>query len=289
MNFVKEFTRELQRRNPAPEQLALAIAGLAYPLLDIDHYLAQLDQMAETVQRTLFSQSPGKARAVHFLQVINEQLGFTGNRDNYYEPENSFLNVVLERRQGLPIMLSLVCIVIGRRINLDIAGIGFPGHFMARYQDEAGIWLLDPFNGTVLDREEAADYLSGIFAQPITLAPDAYTAVSAIAVAQRILNNLRGVYLSRRDFVMAARVMDYLLLVDPANALLWRDRGILHHSSEHWEAASRDLRHYFFLTGQLTLAFEQEKPAEVVAKPDPQDRQVLDIFWRVEEIRRQIN
>ncbi|MCX6049817.1 MAG: transglutaminase-like domain-containing protein [Chloroflexi bacterium] len=289
MDFVKQFTKELKRSTPAPEQLALAIAGLAYPQLDINQYLAQFDEMAQIVQQSLFSIPPGKARAMHFLHLINEELGFTGNRDNYYEPENSFLNIVLERRQGLPIMLSLVCMVIGRRINVDIAGIGFPGHFMARYQDEAGIWLLDPFNGAVLAPEDAADYLARIFSQPIKLPPDAYEAVSATVVAQRILNNLRGIYLNKRDFLMATRVMDYLLVLDPANALLWRDRGILHQSYENWEAAARDLRHYFFLTGQLMVAFEQEKMEESVAKPDPQDRQVIDIFRRIEETRRQIN
>lgn len=289
MDFVKQFTKELKRNDPVLEQLALAIAGLAYPELDSDHYLAQLDEMAEIVQRSLFSIAPGKGRAIQFLHMINERLGFTGNRDNYYDPENSFLNIVLERRQGLPIMLSLVCMVIGRRINLDIAGIGFPGHFMARYQDEAGIWLLDPFNGAVLEHEDAADYLARIFSQPIVLNPDAYEAVSTPAVAQRILNNLRSIYLNQRDFVMAARVMDYLLVLDPTNAILWRDRGILHQSNEHWEAAARDLRHYFFLTGQLMLAFEQGKIEDTVAKPDPQDRQVIDIFRRIEETRRQIN
>ncbi len=289
MDFVKQFTQELKRSNPVPEQLALAIAGLAYPSLDIEQYLMQLDEMAQIVQRSLDSVPLGKERAIHFLHMINEQLGFTGNRDNYYEPENSFLNIVLERRQGLPIMLSLVCMVIGRRINIDIAGIGFPGHFMARYQDEAGIWILDPFNGAVLDHEEAADYLSRIFSQPIKLAPDAYEAVSIPVVAQRILNNLRGIYLNKRDFVMAARVMDYLLVLEPTNALLWRDRGILHQSNADWEAAARDLRHYFFLTGQLMVAFEQGKPEDTAAKPNPQDRQVIDIFRRIEETRRQIN
>src|SRR4051794_5445763 len=106
MNFVEQFARELKRAKPEPERLALAIAGLTDPALDTAVYLAQLDEMAETLRQTLFNNAPGHARALHFLHMINDHFGFTGNRDNYYEPNNSFLNVVLERRTGLPIMLS---------------------------------------------------------------------------------------------------------------------------------------------------------------------------------------
>ena len=290
MDFIKQFTHELTQASPEPERLALAIAGLAFPTLDPAKYLAQLDEMAEIARRTLFDAAPGKARAIHFLHIINQQLGFTGNREHYYDPNNSFFNVVLEQRTGLPIMLSLVCIAIGRRLHVDIAGIGFPGHFMARYRDETGVWLLDPFNGAVLDRTEAADYLSRIFAQPIQLAPDAYEAVKPVALAQRILNNLRGIYLSQREFGMAARVIDYMLIFAPLDATAWRERGLLHHYNDHWDAAAHDLRRYFFLIGQagLTLGLEK-KAATDSATLAPQDRQLLDIFQKIEETRRRIN
>ena len=290
MNFVEQFAKELQRPTPEPERLALAIAGLAYPTLNPGSYLAQLDEMAAVVQHALLASPPGQVRAIRFLDAINEQLGFTGNRDNYYDPENSFLNRVMERRVGLPIMLSLICMAIGRRLDLDVSGIGLPGHFMARYRDEAGVWLLDPFHGQVLNQADAAIYLSDIFAQPINLPTDAYTAVTASALAQRILQNLRGVYLNQRDFAMTARVMDYLLVLAPSNPLLWRDRGLLHHYSQQWEPAARDLRRYFFLTGHFIAAMGWEKESKPpVGTFDQQDRQVLDIFQQVEKMRHRIN
>jgi len=290
MDFIKQFRHTFSQTTPEPEQLALAIAGLAFPTLDMQKYLAQLDEMAESARRTLFNVAPGKGRASCFLQIINQQLGFTGNRDDYYDPNNSFLNIVLERRTGLPIMLSLVCMAIGRRINVDIAGIGFPGHFMVRYQDVAGVWLLDPFNGAVLDRTEATAYLSRIFAQPIQLTPDAYAAVTPVALAHRILNNLRGVYLSQRNFGMAARVIDYMLVFTPLEAEVWRERGLLHHYAEEWDAAARDLHRYFFLTGQLTALLDLKKDEGLgTATRKAEDRQLLDLFQKIEEIRRQIN
>lgn len=290
MDFLNLFAHELKLASPAPELLALAIAGLAHPNLDIASYLAKLDRLAETVQQRLFAVPVGRARAEHFLYVINHELGFVGNRENYYEPANSFLNEVIERRTGLPIMLSLLCLAIGRRIDLDITGIGYPGHFMARYADTRGVWLLDPFHGKVLEVEDVATHLSQIFQRPVTLTADAHTAVSAPMLIQRILNNLRNVYLSRGDYVMAARVLDYLLILLPANESLWQERGMLHYNCEQWDRAVYDLRRYFFLKGQLMLALGHEPNHELAESSlTPQDRQLLGIYRQIEEKRLRVN
>lgn len=290
MDFINLFTDELKRAAPSPELLALAIAGLAHPNLDIASYVVELDRLAEIVQRQLVAVPDGRARAKHFLHVINHELGFVGNRDNYYEPANSFLNEVIDRRTGLPIMLSLLCLAIGRRLDMDIQGIGYPGHFMARYSDDGGVWLLDPFHGEVLEIEGAAAYLTQVFQRPVTLTADAHTAVSAPMLAQRILNNLRNVYLSRGDYPMAARVLDYLLILSPVNDKLWQERGMLHYYCEQWEQASYDLRRYFFLKDQLMLALGHEPNDELVqASLAPQERQLLNIYRQIEEKRRHVN
>jgi regulator of sirC expression with transglutaminase-like and TPR domain len=131
INFVREFSQELQRPAPRPERLALAIAGMAYPDLEMDSSLRLLDRMAAQMAQALDGIAPGRRRAERFLRVFTQDLGFCGNRENYYDPANSFLNLVLHERTGLPIMLSLICIVIARRIGVDIVGVGFPGHVMA--------------------------------------------------------------------------------------------------------------------------------------------------------------
>jgi len=290
MTFLEQFRVELQRKEPNPEYLALTIAGMAYPALDIAEELATLDQLAAVVARALHDIPPGYERAVRFIDVLHYDLGFTGNREHYYHPDNSYLNVMLRQRVGLPIMLSLLCMAIGRRLHLDITGMGFPGHFMARYQDQAGTWLLDPFHNQVAALDNANHYLSGIFERPITLSTDMFEPVSATLLAQRILNNLRNVYLSRKNFTMTLTVLDYLLLLTPEEPALWQEKGLLHYQADDWEAASYHLRRYFFLIDQYMLAYGHEKNADMVqATQQPTHRQLLEVFQQIEEMRRRIN
>jgi regulator of sirC expression with transglutaminase-like and TPR domain len=287
MDFVRHFRQELLRPTPRPEHLALAIAGIAEPALDMEHYLRQLDELAHVVRVALGEGAPGRARAEHFLQIITQDLGFVGNRDNYYDPANSFLPAVLRERTGLPIMLSLVCMAIGRRIGLVIDGVGFPGHFMARYRDEAGAWLLDPFNGEVVECSDADLYLSQIFQRPVAVPAQMHEAVSAPALAHRILNNLRNVYLNRGDYVHAAQVLDYLLELAPAQAEFWQERGLMHFHNEQWELATYDLKRYFYLQGRLMLALGQEDQTEI--ELDAQEQQLLTVFRQIQELRRRLN
>ena len=290
MNFLERFRDELTEPEPKPEYLALLIAGMAYPGLAIEEQITQLDQLAALVRRALYGLPPGYERAARLIDVLHYDLGFTGNREHYYDPDNSYYNVVLRQRVGLPIMLSLLCIAIGRRLGLDIVGLGFPGHFMARYQDEAGAWLLDPFHHQVMAMDAAGSYLSGIFERPVNLVSDMFIPVTARALAQRILQNLRNVYLSQKNFKMTLNVLEYLLVLAPEEPGLWQEKGLLHYQVDHWEAASYHLRRYFFLAGQYMLAYGHEKNNDLAsATLQAHDRQILAIFQQVEEMRRRIN
>lgn len=290
MNFLERFRHALTQTDPKPEELALLIAGLAYPDLRVEEQLSQLDQLAAVVRRALHGLPPGYERAARFIDVLHYDLGFTGNREQYYDPNNSYFHVVLQRRVGLPIMLSLLCMAIGRRLGIDIAGLGFPGHFMARYQDEAGAWLLDPFHNQVMALDAAGNYLSGLFERPVTLASDMFAPVTALALAQRILQNLRNVYLGQKNFTMTLTVMEYLLLLAPEEPSLWQEKGLLHYQLDHWEAASYHLRRYFFLAGQYMLAYGHEQNSELASVTvQAHDRQILAIFQQIEEMRRRIN
>jgi len=290
MTFLEQFRVELKQEQSNPEYLALTIAGMAYPTLDIKEQLATLDQLAAVVARALHDLPPGYERAARFIDVLHYDLGFSGNRDQYYHPDNSYLNVVLRQRVGLPIMLSLLCMAIGRRLQLDIVGMGFPGHFMARYQDQAGTWLLDPFHNRVAALDDASSYLSSIFERPITLSAEMLEPVSATTLAQRILYNLRNVYLSRKNFSMTLAVLDYLLLLTPEEPALWQEKGLLHYQVDDWEAASYHLRRYFFLMDQYMLAYGHEKNTDLVqATQQSTQHQLLEVFQQIEEMRRRIN
>lgn len=287
MDFLKRFAAEVQQTDPLPERLALLIAGIAYPDLVIDDYLRQLDVLAEEADALLGGVGAGEVRAQRFLSVINDGLGFRGNKRRYYDPRNSYLNEVLERRLGLPIMLSLVAVAIGRRIGVTVEGIGYPGHFMARYRDAAGSWLLDPFHGNVLTEGEVPGYLAQLFDQPVQLAPDLYVGVTGIDFAQRILNNLRNVYLSAQDLESASRVLDYMLLLLPSSTVLWQERGLLHYRRGAFEDAAHDLQRYFFLNGLLPQAFKMDDDQSPAVST--QDRSLLRLFHQIEEVRTQLN
>ncbi len=285
-SLAETFAAEL--RHPEPERLALVIARLGFPDLAFEPYLREIDELAEQVRPRLAEVAPGAARAQAFMTTLRDDLGFTGNSEQYYEAENSFLNRVLARRTGLPILLSVICMAIGKRLGLTVEGMGFPGHFMARYRDDVGTWLLDPFYGAVIEPAEAADYLAKRFGQPVKLAADVFQPVTPVAMALRILNNLRNVYLGHGDTAMAAQVLDLMLVVTPDSALLWQERGVLAYRDADWEAAARALRRYFFLTNQLQLTFPDFDEAEP-ANTGQVDRHLLALLQEVETVRARLN
>jgi regulator of sirC expression with transglutaminase-like and TPR domain len=178
------------------------------------------------------------------ITILHGILKFRGNHSDYYDPGNSYLNVVLERRVGLPILLSLIYMAIGRRLGLDIKGIGFPGHFMVRYQDERGTWFLDPFYGRMLQREDVSGYLGELFRQPVNLAEAVFEPVPDRAIIYRILNNLHSVYVAQQDLDKTLRVLDYLVLVQPTSPDIWRERGFLRFAKQQFLGAEMDLRRY---------------------------------------------
>src|SRR3989475_5121743 len=126
---------------------ALAIARIAYPDLDPAPYLRQLDDLAAAVRPRLYPQASPEAAVAELAGYLFDECGFRGNQEEYYDPRNSYLNDVLERRTGIPITLSLVLIETGARLGLGIEGVGFPGHFLVRVAGSRGPLLLDPFYG----------------------------------------------------------------------------------------------------------------------------------------------
>ncbi|MCB0063984.1 MAG: hypothetical protein KDE19_17800 [Caldilineaceae bacterium] len=291
MDFLRHFHRELQTHSPAPERLAIYIAGMAYPKLDVEEELARITQIVRLVERALMGIAPGQERAMRFLDVLYYDLGFVGNHEHYYEPNNSYLNIVLQRRVGLPIMLSLIYMVVGHRLGMSVTGMGFPGHFMVRYEDEAGIWFLDPFHGKLLEQEEIDGYLSALLGQRVMLTPENLLPVSAVALARRILYNLRNVYIKHQAFTMAMRVSEYLLAIDPMDGNIWQERGLLFYREENWELASYNLRRYLYLSGRLMVAHglsepSSDMPLDIV---QPYEEEIMEIYHQVEEMRKRVN
>lgn len=205
---------------------ALAIARWEYPRLDADAYLERLDGLARSVDGV--RRSPDALGRLHRLrEYLFVEQGFTGNRDDYYDPRNSFLNDVLDRRQGIPITLSLVLMEVGKRLGLSIEGIGLPGHFIAGARLDDSQILLDPFNGGALvTPEECAELVGSVVGRPVTLLPEHYAPVSGRQLLTRMLANLKGAYWRRQEWDRVVGAIDRLLVLDPKAAGEWRDRGV---------------------------------------------------------------
>lgn len=224
---------------------ALYVAQEAYPSLEPETYLAKLDGLATTIE----SQLPSERYPLRVIQTINRHLferqHFRGNTDNYYDPRNSFLNEVLERRVGIPITLSLVYIEVARRLQFPMVGVGMPGHFLIR-PDIAGIeFCVDSFHGgEVLFPQDCEARLQDVFSQPIRLRPEFLAPISKRALLARLLTNLKYIYTSTDRFLDALAAIERLLLLNPGSAAERRDRGLISYRIGRFERASQDLEDY---------------------------------------------
>lgn len=242
-NFAQEMTLPDQEIDLA--KVALYIAQEETPDLDVDFYLAQLDQWAQQVQGLL----PAERYPLRVIQTLNqflyEELGFHGNEDDYYDPRNSFLNEVMERRTGIPITLALVYLEVARRIEFPMVGIGMPGHFLIRPEfKDAGIFVDAFHHGEVLFPEDCEQRLQEIYQQPIALEPEFLEAVSKRELIARMLTNLKLIYINRQDVERALNVIERLLLVFPDAITEQRDRGLLSYQLGQLPQAIADLKTY---------------------------------------------
>lgn len=224
---------------------ALHIAQEEYPELDPIEYLNALDTMAAEVEELL----PPERYPLRIVQSINkylyEDLGFVGNTVDYYDPRNSYLNEVIERRTGIPITLSLVYLEIAQRIDFPMVGIGMPGHFLIRPNfEDVGIYV-DAFNrGEILFEADCQERLSQIYQQPIELNPSFVEPVSNRRFLARMLMNLKLIYLNQNELEKALAVIERLLLLFPGVSAELRDRGLLYYQLGQWASACLDLETY---------------------------------------------
>ena len=222
-------------------QVALLIACEEYPDLDVGRYLRQVDALAGAVAARLEEHS-GPLSAVRALNgLLFDEEGFRGNLEDYYDPRNSFLNDVLDRRTGIPITLSTLYIEVGRRAGLDVEGIGLPGHFVVRVNGT----LVDPFHGgTVLTEEDCQKRLDRIYGGRLQLDETMLAACDRKAIVARTLGNLKAIYTKAGDFFRALNVVELLLRVNPKSLEEMRDRGMLHAALDCYALAAGELEEY---------------------------------------------
>ena len=216
-------------RDPAGDfdvgEIALLLAKDEYASLDVEAHLAELDAMAHEAQG--YVRGPLSGRVHGLCRYLFHEMGFRGNKRDYYDPRNSYLNQVLERRTGIPISLSAVMIAVGRRAGLELAGVGLPGHFIVKAVGEGQEILVDPFHGgRILSWTDCQNLVHQVTGVALDISPEALAALPVGLVVQRMLNNLKAIYLGKEDWGRSVRVMERLRQINPHEAGLRRDLGV---------------------------------------------------------------
>ncbi|MEG3436241.1 transglutaminase-like domain-containing protein [Pannus brasiliensis CCIBt3594] len=248
--LYQAFAREIQYPDPDIDlaRAALQIARFEYPRLAIEPYLHRLDRMAEEVRERL----PATRYPLKVIQTINEylfeELQFSGNTQDYYDPGNSYLNDVIDRRTGIPLTLSIVYLEIAKRLDFPMVGVGLPGHFIIRPNfDEVAIFV-DPFHrGEILFEEDCQERLSQIYQQPVKLEAHFLATVTNHQILVRMLTNLKYIFLNRQRWEKTIQTIDLLLLLIPNHPIELRDRGLLFYRSGQLDRAKQDLGFYLAL------------------------------------------
>lgn len=221
----------------------IAIARVERPNLDAPKVQTELDRLAARARARAASSVDGGLEAVR--KVLFDEAGFRGNRDGYYEPDNSLIDRVLERRLGIPITLATVWLEVARRAGLRAEGIGFPGHFLVRHLD-VDVWrYVDVFDGgRILEPGDPERLLRSVHGEAARLDPSMLDPVSPKNLLIRICNNLKNAYALRKDHLGVVRAIDRLLALDPSLFSERRDRGLVYARLCLAQAALSDLRAY---------------------------------------------
>jgi regulator of sirC expression with transglutaminase-like and TPR domain len=231
----------------------LLIAQDAYPGLEIDRYLGDIERMALRLRSRMPQAGGAEERVVALNQYLFDDLGFQGNADDYYDPRNSYLNEVIDRRIGIPITLSILYMEVGRRIGLPIEGVSFPGHFLVRLRMRGGTLVIDPFTGGVpLSEVELRERLQRVIPQgvadnvPVAELPmDQFLEPATNRqILSRLLRNLKGIYRDTDKPERMLEVLNRMLIISPGASAELRDRGFLYHRLECWRPALKDLTDY---------------------------------------------
>lgn len=231
----------------------LLIAEDAYPGLDIERYLGDIERLTLRLRGRLPQSCGAEERVVALNQFLYGDLGYWGNTDDYYDPRNCYLNEVLDRKTGIPITLSILYMDLGRRIGLPLEGVSFPGHFLVRLRLRTGFLVLDPFTGGAPQSEdELRERLQRVIPEGATgdvpladlpleqfLEPASHRQILA-----RLLRNLKGVYRDANQPDRVLEVLNRMLLVAPDAHGELRDRGLVYQRLECWRPALEDLQSY---------------------------------------------
>ncbi len=221
---LMRFAEVVSREDIPLDQAALLLGAWDYPLRDIDLYRDRLDAIAGEASFDVAHAVGGIGRARAISDHLFDRLGFTGNTDDYYDPRNSFLTDVLDRRMGIPISLSVLYLEIARRVGVLAQGVNFPGHFLVRVAVEDAWLYLDPFSaGRALTPSDLEALLRKTTTPDAVLEPSVIAAATKRQIVARMLVNLAGIYGRNGDLPRSLDVLERLAILEPANPRIARD------------------------------------------------------------------
>ena len=228
-------------------EAALLIAAEEYPRLDVGLYIERLDSLGDLARERATSARDASDIITALNATLFERVGFHGNREHYYDPRNSFLNEVIDRRTGIPITLTVVYIEVARRIGFPVKGVGLPFHFIAKHEAPSGEILIDPFNeGRILGVAGCAELVSEMSGGKLDLQREHLAPVTTRQILSRMLANLLGIY-SVSDHARALAAVDRILLISPDSPSHVRDRGLLLARAGDRSGAIAELERYLEL------------------------------------------
>ena len=239
-------------------EAALCIAQDDEHLLDLNACLTDIDKFAVRLKRRLHADIAPIPKLRLLNNFFYQELGFSGNFNDYYNPDNSYLHKVLSTRRGIPISLAVIYMELAQQIGLDVKGISFPGHFLMKLSIKTGDIILDPFNGASLSREEIEERLEPYFINGRN--PDDPPLASYLANATersilvRMLRNLKAVYAEEPHWKEFLNVQQKLVILLPDEIEERRDRGLAYANLDCPNAALQDIEAYLAQCPQATDA-----------------------------------
>lgn len=243
MTFEEYMKRPEPQINPAAANLLLAREE--YPALDVDAYLQRFELLARQAEQQGVRTDDDAESVRRLCRYLFEDLGLKGDNETYYDPRNGFLNEVLDRRLGIPITLCVVFVEVGLRLGLPLAGVNFPGHFLAKCVTARGDLIVDCFRGgLILTAKDCGELLRGMFGRKMTFSPEMLAPAKPREIVSRMIHNLKAIYVNRREWDKAMRSIEQLRAVDPSNPEIHRDRAAVLGAQGAIPEALRELETY---------------------------------------------
>lgn len=244
--FVAEWvTFATSPQNNIVEKCLKIAEIVEFPNLSVSEYTQKLNQMGEEL-RDFLSDSKN---LTYLISMLNEYmfntLGFRGDSEDYYNPRNNFLNIVIDQKIGMPITLSIVYAELAKHIGLDLRLVGFPGHFLVKYREKT---ILDPFSkGKLLTSDNLKEILYRNYGGQVELSPEFLNEIDTNKVLVRILRNLKNSYTQSFSYEIAMRCTNMILGIEGNSPEEIRDKGVLESRLLHHDSALKLLNRYLEL------------------------------------------